>query len=51
LKFVIKRIINQWAFIPDAKLIEQELEMQPQSPQGSGLNLKNYYVPSGNNIK
>lgn len=46
LKFVIKRAINQWAYIPELKSLEQELEStSPQSGQTNNSNLiKNYYM-------
>ena len=45
LKFVIKRAINQWAYIPELKSLEQELESPPQTAQTPNSNLiKNYYM-------
>lgn len=46
LKFVIKRAINQWAYIPELKSLEQELENSAQSAQTSNNSnvMKNYYV-------
>lgn len=47
LKFVIKRAINQWAYIPELKVLEMELQNSPTLTQGGnsmGL-IKNYYSP------
>jgi hypothetical protein len=44
LKLVIKKVINQWAYIPELKSVEEELNNWPVSPSlHTAGNIKNYY--------
>jgi len=46
MRFVIKRALNQWIYTPDLKVLEDEVDSTPRTPQGSGTSsiLKNYYM-------